>query len=388
MRAVAAVIQCAILGSFAFGFGARALFGNSQKSSTTQEAILAEGQAFSLKNWDEVYRSFKAFVHLDDGALAEGYSDSIDRMLSDDWSSVSHLNRLISNDKNFEKFILKHIDELMSQDQAEKIHNNAEKLCPQEARRLCQAISNRLSELEARIFYQKAIAHAELIGRENFRFAEAQAKKTADLLQTATAKLDRIFQHLSDNEAFSLGEAITRIAIGFEDGMDSQRIQAVWNSFLKHYPRSSHTDKARWLQAKSAASPYEYEGRADAALQQIDAIERFIKKYPTNRCLPEAELELALVCRIAYETFRYGDGLRTDPAMDRQTAGRKYYDRASRPLQSLCDRSSDPVRSDACQALKDLAEGRCEYLGPGSPNPNLPDHWIVNGSKQGMDKKN
>jgi hypothetical protein len=226
-------------------------------------------------------------------------------------------------------------------------------------------------------FFQKVVAHAELIERKDSRLGEVEAKKAADLLQAAAANPDRLFQNLSESEAFSLGEAISRLDSRFGDGMVSQLIPAVWDSFLKHYPRSPHADKVRWLQAKIAATPYEYEGRADAALQQIEAIERFIREYPASRCLPEAELELARACRIAYETFRYGKGLSSAPNKDQQTAGRKYRDRAGRLLRRLCDQSSDPVRLDACRALDDLTDGRCVYIGPGSPNPNHPDNWVA-----------
>jgi hypothetical protein len=232
-------------------------------------------------------------------------------------------------------------------------------------------------KFNARNFFQEVLAHTQLIERKDSRRGEASAQKAADLLQTATANPDRIYQKLSDSEAFSLAEAISRLDSQFGDEQNSKPILAVWDSFLKHYPRSPHIDKVRWLRAKIAATPYEYEGRADAALQQIEAIELFIKKYPANHCLPEAKLELARAYRIAYETFRYGNGLSMAPNKRTQTTGRKYRDRASQLLQRLCDQSSDPIRSDACRAIKDLAGGQCVYMGPGSPNPNYPDHWAA-----------
>jgi hypothetical protein len=178
---------------------------------------------------------------------------------------------------------------------------------------------------------------------------------------------------LSDGEAFSLGEAISYLNSRFGDEKNSETTLSVWDSFLRHYPRSTHIDKVRWLRTKIAATPYEYEGQADAALQQIEAIELFIKKFPANHCIPEAELELARAYRIAYETFRYGNDLSTAPHNGQQTAGRKYRDRAKQLLQRLCDRSSDPARSDACRTIKDLADGKCVYSGPGSPNPHSLD---------------
>jgi len=118
--------------------------GESGKSCGRQEAIQAETEASSLQNWEEMFQSYKNFNHCDDGAIWEGYSDSIARLLSENWHSAGQLSHLVSQDRNFEGFILRHIDELMSPEQAEKIRRNADTDCPLHAKRLCTAISDRL----------------------------------------------------------------------------------------------------------------------------------------------------------------------------------------------------------------------------------------------------
>src|SRR5258708_37011606 len=55
------------------------------------EAMEAEKQAGSLKDWDQVYRSYKRFSQCDDGAIAEGYSESITKLLAEDWKSSNRL---------------------------------------------------------------------------------------------------------------------------------------------------------------------------------------------------------------------------------------------------------------------------------------------------------
>lgn len=117
------------------------------KTCTTKEAIRAETEASSLQSWKDVYKSYKSYVQCDDGAIWEGYSDAVARLLSGRWSSVGRLNRLVSKDTGFEKFILRHIDELMSPAQAENIRDNAEARCPLYATRLCKAIVARVNEL-------------------------------------------------------------------------------------------------------------------------------------------------------------------------------------------------------------------------------------------------
>jgi hypothetical protein len=49
-----------------------ALASDVAKQCTRAEAIAAEEEAESLKNWDQIYRSYKRFSHCDDAAIAEG----------------------------------------------------------------------------------------------------------------------------------------------------------------------------------------------------------------------------------------------------------------------------------------------------------------------------
>jgi hypothetical protein len=64
--------------------------------------------------------------------------------MSDRWASAAELLRLTQRDKGFEKFILKHVDELMSPEQAERIQRNAEQNCPKGGFRLCKMIAKRV----------------------------------------------------------------------------------------------------------------------------------------------------------------------------------------------------------------------------------------------------
>jgi hypothetical protein len=60
---------------------------------TEQKAIRAEEEASVLHTWTEVYKSYQNYGECDDGAIAEGYSDSIAHLLSDNWNRISELNR-------------------------------------------------------------------------------------------------------------------------------------------------------------------------------------------------------------------------------------------------------------------------------------------------------
>jgi hypothetical protein len=123
------------------------LFANEKaKPCTREDAIRADHEASSLRGWAEVYKSYKNFAQCDDGGIAEGYSDSVARLLSEKWASADQLNRLSSRDRGFEKFVLRHIDELMTPDQANKIRDNADTRCPSHAKRLCEKIAARIRD--------------------------------------------------------------------------------------------------------------------------------------------------------------------------------------------------------------------------------------------------
>lgn len=77
-----------------------------------------------------MYASYKKFLHCDDGAIGEGYSESVARLLSDEWSTSNQLVRSTAADRGFKQFVLRHVDELMSPTQAAKIGDNSSKHCP------------------------------------------------------------------------------------------------------------------------------------------------------------------------------------------------------------------------------------------------------------------
>lgn len=111
------------------------------KTCTSAEAVKVERQAASLKGRDQVYRSYKQFSQCDDGAIAEGYSDSITRLLADEWKSFSRLHVLTNRSTGFRDFVLKHIDETVPEHRLAKIASNARSACATADRNLCLSIA-------------------------------------------------------------------------------------------------------------------------------------------------------------------------------------------------------------------------------------------------------
>jgi hypothetical protein len=122
-----------------FGYLSYAVAAN-QKKCTHEEAYQAESDTDNFKRWDDIYQSFKRFGHCDTGAISEGYSDAIGRLLADDWKHFDRLSKLCSSNKRFERFVVKHIDATIPANVLQKIVDNARLNCPSRAARLCKTI--------------------------------------------------------------------------------------------------------------------------------------------------------------------------------------------------------------------------------------------------------
>ena len=122
------------------GFG-RFAEAATQRVCTEAEVKEAQKEADQLRDWDSVYRSFKRFAHCDEGGIAEEYSDSVGRLLARDWKHLNAFVRLTA-DQDFEQFVIRHVDETMSEDEAALVIHNARLHCPSGAKRLCKSIAD------------------------------------------------------------------------------------------------------------------------------------------------------------------------------------------------------------------------------------------------------
>jgi hypothetical protein len=133
-------VHLGLIASFLFLLSTTDLAAANQKACTTTEEKQVLDQADRLKDWDAVYRSFIQSAHCDDGAIAEGYSDTVGRLLARDWKHFGVLAKLVAKDKKFEGFVLRHIDETLPIDVLKTIAINAEKSCPADQATLCRKI--------------------------------------------------------------------------------------------------------------------------------------------------------------------------------------------------------------------------------------------------------
>jgi hypothetical protein len=109
-------------------------------------------QPDALRTWNALYKSFESYKQCDDGAIAEGYSEAVARILVDHWNSLPDLGRMQNKDSEFRSFVLKHIDATLDNTDVHKIRKNASVRCPEGLGKLCRDVKKQadiaLKELE------------------------------------------------------------------------------------------------------------------------------------------------------------------------------------------------------------------------------------------------
>jgi hypothetical protein len=95
----------------------------------------------TLHTWDALYTSFRSYRHCDDGAVGEGYSESVARILVGHWNTLTRFSSLCTANVDFRRFVLKHVDASLDMKDVEKIKAKARTQCPQGLRALCDDLS-------------------------------------------------------------------------------------------------------------------------------------------------------------------------------------------------------------------------------------------------------
>jgi hypothetical protein len=118
----------------------------SGQECTNEQARKSETIAAYLKTWDEVFGAWKDFKHCDDGAIAEGFSDSVTKILSEKWTENGHLIELIESNPQFEKFIVVHINRTVPRERLTAIRHLAKMQCINATPQFCLKVLERVKE--------------------------------------------------------------------------------------------------------------------------------------------------------------------------------------------------------------------------------------------------
>jgi len=101
----------------------------------------ADREASKQRSWNSLYRSYHRFApRCDDGSIAEGYSNSVVRILVDHWDTLPRLSELAANHQGFESFVLRHVDATVDGADLDKIRAKASHSCPAGQNDLCRRL--------------------------------------------------------------------------------------------------------------------------------------------------------------------------------------------------------------------------------------------------------
>jgi hypothetical protein len=113
------------------------------RGCTKVEAARAEGAVASVKSWNQLHQHFGRYSHCDDGAIAEGFSESVSQLLAERWQDFFQFDAMQKSDPAFRQFVIRHIDETVPTERLARIAINADSKCPQGSVALCRAIARR-----------------------------------------------------------------------------------------------------------------------------------------------------------------------------------------------------------------------------------------------------
>lgn len=137
-RAFMLVIVSAWLGLVQF---VPVVFADSRMCSK-EEAQEAESVAATANSWQQLYQQYKLYAHCDDGAIAEGFSEAVTRLLSDRWRDIRELEAILKDARRFRDFVVRHVDETVPADRLDSIAKNATRRCPRNMKSLCSDIAS------------------------------------------------------------------------------------------------------------------------------------------------------------------------------------------------------------------------------------------------------
>lgn len=115
-------------------------------SCTKRQEIEADHSISQAHNWKDIYNSYKKFQHCDDGYIAEGYSNLIVKTLAHQWDQINVLVKIVSKDKDFYAFVIRHIDATADKTELEMIISNNSKRCPKSVTKICLEIRDTAKE--------------------------------------------------------------------------------------------------------------------------------------------------------------------------------------------------------------------------------------------------
>lgn len=97
--------------------------------------------ASTLRDWDTFHMAYMRYRPCDDGAIAEGFTESVVRILVGNWASLEKLSKFAKKDPSFLRFVYRHITSSADPKDLTRIRNNLKKIgCATASCEICREI--------------------------------------------------------------------------------------------------------------------------------------------------------------------------------------------------------------------------------------------------------
>lgn len=141
MRKTGASIIFALIGT-AFWSPAATSAPAATNVCSAAQAIAAEEAADTLADWPAVAAAYDQFRQCDDGAIAEGYTDSVGRLLGRDQPEAHALAKALRTRPGMLRFLLRHVNETLPEDELTVIAEKLPTRCGKGEQKICKALSD------------------------------------------------------------------------------------------------------------------------------------------------------------------------------------------------------------------------------------------------------
>jgi hypothetical protein len=113
-----------------------------------ENCIGAEKRSYQLRSWSAVYAYFRDYKGwCIDGALGEGVSESVTRLLDERWSAFGDYAKLAQQNPKFSKWVVGELEGYENECAIVHAEANLTLKCPKDARALCEPLVVRAQEV-------------------------------------------------------------------------------------------------------------------------------------------------------------------------------------------------------------------------------------------------
>ena len=112
----------------------------ADKTCTKGDSANAEKAIERVLNWPQLQKAWQDYRHCDTGAVADGYTDALMRMMVD-WKGMESLGAAMQKDAQYKEFIYAHIKSPTAKDDHAMVYSRARASCPKGLDEFCTELA-------------------------------------------------------------------------------------------------------------------------------------------------------------------------------------------------------------------------------------------------------